>query len=97
MSHGGSGHDSCSILEPVRCFNSKERRVARGVTDHAVGSGALLGGSSVRLAAIKVRTDSGEANADEQHRVRLTIQVVDSSQAKLFEPRTPLRTFERPR
>ena len=67
------------------------------MTNPAVGSGALLDGSNARRAAIKVQTGSGEANADEQPRVRLTMQVVDSSQAKLSERRTPIRTFERPR
>ena len=39
----------------------EKNRVARGVTNPAVGSGALLDGSSLRLAAIKVRTGSGKS------------------------------------
>jgi hypothetical protein len=97
MSHAGSWRAACRIRLSSLSFQFGDHENARSVTDPGVGSGALLDGSSVRLAAIKVRTGSGEADVDEQHLVQLTIQVVDSSQAKLSEPRTPLRTFACPR
>ena len=79
MSHGHSGRGSCFRRFSGTMLHSRVPERAGDVTDVDVGSGALLDGSGARLAVIKIRTGSGEANFDEQHRVRLTIRVVDSS------------------
>jgi hypothetical protein len=65
MSHAGSWRAACKVQISTPSFRFGHREEARSVTDPGVGSGALLGGSNIRLAVIKVQTGSGEGNVDE--------------------------------
>jgi hypothetical protein len=48
MSHGLLGRDSCRIRPMTRTLHSEIGTTARGVTEQAVGSGALLGRLSIK-------------------------------------------------
>jgi hypothetical protein len=51
MSHDGSWRAACLITIKTSPFQFGTHKVARGVTDVGVGSGALLGGSTKTPAA----------------------------------------------